>query len=48
MILKLLASAVAIEVLVHDIEGGSSLVLHSHVVFNFSLHNSDLLLLVKL
>ena len=48
MILKLLASAIAIEILVHDVEGSSTLVLHSSVVFNFSLHDCDLLLLVQL
>ena len=48
MILKLLASAVVIEVLVNDVEGSSSLILHSHVVFNFSLHDIDLLLLAHL
>jgi len=48
MILKVLASAIVIKVLVHDVECSSTLVFHARVVLNFSLQDRNLLLLVQL
>ena len=48
MILKVLASAIVIKVLVDDVECSSTLVLHTRVVFNFSLQDRNFLLLVHL